>query len=46
MNMLAKYGAKSKYGVNDTQTIFGIVMKVFNIVVNISVGIAAELNLF
>lgn len=41
MNMLAKYGAESKYGVNDPQAIFGIVMKVFTIVVNISVGIAA-----
>lgn len=41
MNMLAKYGADSKYGVNDPQAIFGIVMKVFTIVVNISVGIAA-----
>lgn len=41
MNMLAKYGASSKYGVNDPQAIFGIVMKVFSIVVNISVGIAA-----
>lgn len=41
MNMLAKYGANSKYGVNDPQAIFGIVMKVFTIVVNISVGIAA-----
>ncbi len=41
MNMLAKYGVDSKYGVNDPQAIFGIVMKVFTIVVNISVGIAA-----
>jgi putative MATE family efflux protein len=41
MNELAKYGANSKYGVNDPQAIFGIVMKVFTIVVNISVGIAS-----
>ena len=41
MNMLAIYGANSEYGVNDPQAIFGIVMKVFSIVVNISVGIAA-----
>ncbi len=40
MKMLAKYGAESKYGVNDTQAIFGIVMKGFTIVVNISVSIA------
>lgn len=41
MNMLAKYGAKSKYGINDPQAIIGVVMKVFGIVVNIAVGIAA-----
>lgn len=41
MNMLAKYGATSKYGANDPQAIIGIVMKVFTIVINISVGIAA-----
>lgn len=41
MNMLAKYGAMSKYGINDPQAIIGVVMKVFSIVVNIAVGIAA-----
>lgn len=41
MNQLARYGAVSKYGINDPQAIFGIVMKVFTIVVNICVGIAA-----
>lgn len=41
MNMLATYGAQSKYGVNDPQAIVGVVMKVFSIVVNIAVGIAA-----
>ena len=41
MNMLAKYGAQSKYGINDPQAIIGVVMKLFTIVVNISVGISA-----
>jgi len=41
MNMLAKYGAQSKYGVNDPQAIIGVVMKVFSIPVNIAVGIAS-----
>lgn len=41
MNMLAKYGAMSKYGPNDPQAIVGVVMKVFTIVINIAVGIAA-----
>ena len=41
MNMLAKYGAQSKYGANDPQAIVGVVMKVFTIVINIAVGIAA-----
>lgn len=40
MNMLAKYGAMSKYGANDPQAIVGVVMKVFTIVINIAVGIA------
>ena len=40
MNMLAVYGANSKYGINDPQAIVGIVMKVFSIVINIAVGIA------
>lgn len=41
MNSLAKYGANSKYGINDPQAIVGVVMKVFTIVINIAVGIAA-----
>lgn len=41
MNMLAQYGAQSKYGANDPQAIVGVVMKVFTIVINIAVGIAA-----
>lgn len=41
MNMLAKYGAQSKYGANDPQAIIGVIMKVFSISVNIAVGIAA-----
>ena len=41
MNMLAKYGAQSRYGANDPQAIIGVIMKVFSIAVNISVGIAS-----
>ncbi len=41
MNLLAKYGLESEYGAEDPQAIFGIVMKIFTIAVNISVGIAA-----
>lgn len=41
MNTLARYGMNSKYGVNDPQAIVGVVMKVFTIVINIVVGIAA-----
>ncbi len=41
MNTLAKYGKDSKYGINDPQAIVGVVMKVFTIVINIAVGIAA-----
>lgn len=41
MNMLAKYGAMSKYGADDPQAIIGLVMKVFSIVINIGVGISA-----
>lgn len=41
MNAIAEWGAKSKYGINDPQAIVGVVMKVFSIVVNIAVGIAA-----
>lgn len=41
MNMLAKYGALSKYGANDPQAIIGVVMKVFTIAVNLAVGVSA-----
>lgn len=41
MNMLAEYGSKTKYGIEEPQAIFGIVTKVFSIVINIVVGIAA-----
>lgn len=41
MNMLAKYGAQGKYGANDPQAIIGMVMKVFTIAVNLTVGISA-----
>lgn len=41
MNELAVYGAQSKYGINDPQAIVGVVMKLFSIVINIVVGIAA-----
>jgi len=41
MNTLARYGKDSIYGVNDPQAIVGVVMKVFTIVINIVVGIAA-----
>ncbi len=40
MNAIAKWGAESKYGINDPQAIVGVVMKVFGIVVNIAIGIA------
>lgn len=41
MNMLAKYGSRTEYGIDDPQAIIGVVMKLFTIVVNISVGISA-----
>lgn len=37
--MLAKYGAKSKYGIDIPIAVIGICMKVFTIVINIVVGI-------
>lgn len=37
--MLAKYGAKSKYGADIPIAVIGIAMKVFTIVINIVVGI-------
>lgn len=38
-NILVRYGANSKYGADIPLTVFGIVMKVFGIVVSICVGI-------
>lgn len=38
-NVLVRYGASSKYGADIPLTVFGIVMKVFGIVVSICVGI-------
>lgn len=40
-NMLVMYGAQSKYGADIPLTVVGIVMKVFQIVISIVVGIAA-----
>lgn len=40
-NILVKYGAMSKYGADIPLTVVGIVMKVFQIVVSICIGIAA-----
>lgn len=40
-NVLVTYGAQSKYGADIPLTVVGIVMKVFQIVVSIVVGIAA-----
>lgn len=40
-NMLVIYGASSKYGADIPLTVVGIVMKVFQIVISIVVGIAA-----
>ncbi|MCB6643983.1 MATE family efflux transporter [[Clostridium] scindens] len=40
-NVLVYYGAQSKYGADIPLTVVGIVMKVFQIVVSIVVGIAA-----
>lgn len=40
-NVLVKYGAQSKYGADIPLTVVGIVMKVFQIVIAVVVGIAA-----
>ncbi len=40
-NILVKYGAISKYGADIPLTVVGIVMKVFQIVVSVCIGIAA-----
>lgn len=40
-NVLVLYGAQSKYGADIPLTVMGIVMKVFQIVISIVVGIAA-----
>lgn len=43
-NTLVRYGAVSKYGANIPLTVVGIVMKVFQIVIAIVVGVAAGLQ--
>lgn len=40
-NTLVKYGASSPYGADIPLTVMGIVMKVFQIVISIAIGIAA-----
>lgn len=40
-NTLVKYGANSPYGADIPLTVMGIVMKVFQIVISIAIGIAA-----
>ena len=40
-NTLVKYGARSEYGADIPLTVVGIIMKVFQIVISIVVGIAA-----
>ncbi|MDC7288620.1 MATE family efflux transporter [Blautia schinkii] len=40
-NVLVKYGAMSKYGADIPMTVVGIVMKVFQIVIAFTVGVAA-----
>lgn len=40
-NTLVRYGAQSKYGADIPLTVVGIVMKVFQIVISVAVGIAA-----
>lgn len=40
-NILVTYGARSKYGADIPLTVVGIVMKVFQVVVSVVVGIAA-----
>ena len=40
-NMLVKYGAGSKYGADIPLTVLGIVMKVFQIIIAITIGMSA-----
>lgn len=40
-NVLVKYGAMSKYGADIPMTVVGIVMKVFQIVIAFTIGVAA-----
>ena len=40
-NMLVQYGAGSKYGADIPLTVLGIVMKVFQIIISITIGMAA-----
>ena len=39
--MLVRYGASSKYGADIPLTVLGIVMKVFQIIISITIGMAA-----
>lgn len=43
-NVLVQYGAQSKYGADIPLTVVGIVMKVFQIVISVVVGIAAGIQ--
>ena len=40
-NMLVKYGAGSKYGADIPLTVLGIVMKVFQIIISVTIGMSA-----
>ena len=40
-SMLVKYGAQSEYGADIPLTVLGIVMKVFQIIISITIGMAA-----
>ena len=40
-NMLVQYGASSKYGADIPLTVLGIVMKVFQIIISITIGMSA-----
>ena len=40
-NMLVQYGAGSKYGADIPLTVLGIVMKVFQIIISITIGMSA-----
>ena len=44
-NMLVQYGAGSKYGADIPLTVLGIVMKVFQIIISITIGMSAGCRL-